>query len=104
MLWISACGLRIAIVFCGKGEPGSDKTSSVNSLAGGPPLCGLPLEEAGRHYQEAVALFPVAQSALLASSQVALRGANVPAASRPFSIWAEAEYIIRARLNGLLAV
>lgn len=39
--------------------------------------------EAARHYQEASALFPDAQSALLASSQLALLGADVPATLAP---------------------
>lgn len=39
--------------------------------------------EASRHYQDALTLFPDAQSALLASSQVGLLGADVPAALAP---------------------
>jgi tetratricopeptide (TPR) repeat protein len=41
------------------------------------------LEEARHHYEEAGTLFPDAQSALLASSQVALLGSDVPAALAP---------------------
>jgi tetratricopeptide (TPR) repeat protein len=39
--------------------------------------------EAARHYRDAAALFPDAQSALLASSQLALLDADVPAALAP---------------------
>jgi tetratricopeptide (TPR) repeat protein len=39
--------------------------------------------EAARHYQDAAALFPDAQSALLASSQLALLGADVASALAP---------------------
>jgi tetratricopeptide (TPR) repeat protein len=41
------------------------------------------IDEAARHYEEAAALFPDAQSALLAGSQVALLGSDVPAALAP---------------------
>ena len=41
------------------------------------------IDEASRHYQDAAALFPDAQSALLASSQLALLGSDVPAALTP---------------------
>jgi tetratricopeptide (TPR) repeat protein len=40
-------------------------------------------DEASGHYQGAIALFPDAQSALLASSQLALVGADVPATLAP---------------------
>ncbi len=39
--------------------------------------------EAARHYQDAAALFPDAQSALLASSQLALLGSDVAATLAP---------------------
>ena len=39
--------------------------------------------EASRHYQDALTLFPDAQSALLASSQLALLGSDVPATLAP---------------------
>ena len=41
------------------------------------------IDEAAVHYREAAALFPGAQSALLAQSQVALLGADVPGALEP---------------------
>jgi hypothetical protein len=41
------------------------------------------IDEAARHYQNASALFPDAQSALLASSRLALLGSDVPAALAP---------------------
>ena len=41
------------------------------------------MDEAKRHYQDAAAIFPDAQSALLASSQLALLGSDVPATLAP---------------------
>jgi tetratricopeptide (TPR) repeat protein len=41
------------------------------------------IDDAARHYQEAAALFPDAQSALLASSQAALLGSDVASALAP---------------------